>query len=277
MPSKFAPMANCSIPNSSPVSGPISTKSLRPSKRRDNPDGRSEATPLTRDAGPYLIAAFNVQRSTLNAQRSIQNVQHWVLDVGRSAFFFSRRAKGACTDPAAKSDAIRLTGTDSLITAFNAQRSTLNAQRSIQNVQHWALDVRRWAFFPIRRVRGACTDRAAKSNTVRLTGADFLITAFNAQRSTLNAQGSIQNVQHWVLDVRRSAFSFSRRVKGAWWPSRSSKPSLPRKWRGRFDSYPLRHFFAVILSEAKRSRRIPRHYVNRFHRDSSTSLGMTEQ
>ena len=33
-----------------------------------------------------------------------------------------------------------------------------------------------------------------------------------------------------------------RRVKGAWWPSRSSKPSSPRKWRGRFDSYPLRLF-----------------------------------
>src|SRR5213083_1650937 len=32
------------------------------------------------------------------------------------------------------------------------------------------------------------------------------------------------------------------RVKGAWWPSRSSKPSSPRKWRGRFDSYPLRLF-----------------------------------
>ena len=32
------------------------------------------------------------------------------------------------------------------------------------------------------------------------------------------------------------------RVKGAWWPSRSSKPSSPCKWRGRFDSYPLRLF-----------------------------------
>jgi hypothetical protein len=31
-----------------------------------------------------------------------------------------------------------------------------------------------------------------------------------------------------------------RRVKGAWWPSRSSKPSSSRKWRDRFDSYPLR-------------------------------------
>ena len=33
-----------------------------------------------------------------------------------------------------------------------------------------------------------------------------------------------------------------RRVKGAWWPSRSSKPWSSRKWRGRFDSYPLRLF-----------------------------------
>ena len=42
-----------------------------------------------------------------------------------------------------------------------------------------------------------------------------------------------------VIPNRQSAI---RRVKGAWWPSRSSKPSSPRKWRGRFDSYPLRLF-----------------------------------
>jgi hypothetical protein len=40
-----------------------------------------------------------------------------------------------------------------------------------------------------------------------------------------------------AIGNRQSAI---RRVKGAWWPSRSSKPSSPRKWRGRFDSYPLR-------------------------------------
>ena len=40
---------------------------------------------------------------------------------------------------------------------------------------------------------------------------------------------------------RRSAIW---RVKGAWWPSRSSKPSSPLKWRDRFDSYPLRLFFS---------------------------------
>ncbi len=64
--------------------------------------------------------------------------------------------------------------------------------------------------------------------------------SFNAQRSTLNAQRSIQIVGRWKLDVGGWMFSCSRRVKGAWWPSRSSKPSSPRKWRGRFDSYPLR-------------------------------------
>ena len=41
-----------------------------------------------------------------------------------------------------------------------------------------------------------------------------------------------------------SALSFPRRVKGAWWPSRSSKPLSVRHspGRGRFDSYPLRLF-----------------------------------
>ena len=64
---------------------------------------------------------------------------------------------------------------------------------------------------------------------------------FNAQRSTFNAQRSIQIVEGWMLDVGSWTFLFfPRRVKGAWWPSRSSKPSSPRKWRGRFDSYPLR-------------------------------------
>ena len=48
----------------------------------------------------------------------------------------------------------------------------------------------------------------------------------------------------WLLSVERWTFSFFRRVKGAWWPSRSSKPLLVRQppGRGRFDSYPLRLF-----------------------------------
>ena len=49
----------------------------------------------------------------------------------------------------------------------------------------------------------------------------------------------------WALDVEGWMF-FScplRRVMGAWWPSRSSKPLSARSTgRGMFDSYPLRHF-----------------------------------
>src|SRR5262249_24358910 len=61
-----------------------------------------------------------------------------------------------------------------------------------------------------------------------------------------------------------------RRVKGAWWPSRSSKPLSSRlAGRGRFDSYPLRQLFPVILSGAKRSRRIPWLYSKVILRDSS--------
>ena len=70
---------------------------------------------------------------------------------------------------------------------------------------------------------------------------------FNAERSTLNAQRSIPTVGCWMLDVGSWTFLFfPRRVKGAWWPSRSSKPSLSRKWRGRFDSYPLRHLISDL-------------------------------
>jgi hypothetical protein len=39
-----------------------------------------------------------------------------------------------------------------------------------------------------------------------------------------------------------SGCRYSRRVMGAWWPPRSSKPSSVRfTGRGKFDSYPLRH------------------------------------
>jgi hypothetical protein len=72
----------------------------------------------------------------------------------------------------------------------------------------------------------------------------------NAQRPTLNPQRSILRVGRWTLDVERWTFSSScfRRVKGAWWPSRSSKPSLVGNGRDRFDSYPLRHFMFVVAA-----------------------------
>ena len=76
----------------------------------------------------------------------------------------------------------------------------------------------------------------SRANLIRSWESSF----FNSQRSTFNAQRSIQTVESWTLSVGRWAFSAIWRVKGAWWPSRSSKPSSPCKWRGRFDSYPLR-------------------------------------
>jgi hypothetical protein len=70
--------------------------------------------------------------------------------------------------------------------------------------------------------------------------------AFSVQkrRQAAALQGALSalEIRHWTLDVERLEFSAIRRVKGAWWPSRSSKPSSPRKWRGRFDSYSLRLF-----------------------------------
>ena len=81
----------------------------------------------------------------------------------------------------------------------------------------------------------------------------------NVQHSTSNTQRPIRAVGCWTLGVRRWAFSASWRVKGAWWSSRSSKPlSVPHtRDRGRFDSYPLRFSFVIILNGAKRSRRTP--------------------
>src|SRR5207249_2674427 len=49
----------------------------------------------------------------------------------------------------------------------------------------------------------------------------------------------------WMLSVGWLPFDSLplRRVMGAWWPSRSSKPLSARSTgRGMFDSYPLRHF-----------------------------------
>lgn len=50
--------------------------------------------------------------------------------------------------------------------------------------------------------------------------------------------------QEGVDGEARWTSSFPWRVKGAWWPSRSSKPLSARSaGRGRFDSYPLRFRF----------------------------------
>ena len=99
----------------------------------------------------------------------------------------------------------------------------------------------------LRRLRKRSSASTAFFAALSLTKAieTQTLSLFNAQRPTLNAQRSIQTVRRWMLGVGWWTFSASGRVKGAWWPSRSSKPSSSRKWRGRFDSYPLRLDFST--------------------------------
>jgi hypothetical protein len=96
---------------------------------------------------------------------------------------------------------------------FNAQRSTSNAQRAIRTVGRWMLGVGRSAF-SLWRVKGAWwSSRSSKPLSVPHTrdrgrfDSYPLRRLFNAQRSTPNAQRSLQIIEHWVLDVRRWTFS----------------------------------------------------------------------
>ena len=75
------------------------------------------------------------------------------------------------------------------------------------------------------------------------------------QAVALQSARRARTIRRCPLDVERWEFSAIRRVKGAWWPSRSSKPSSPRKWRGRFDSYPLREFESVPVAVSLCERR----------------------
>ena len=63
--------------------------------------------------------------------------------------------------------------------------------------------------------------------------------------AALQSALSARSIRPWALDVGRCVFSTIWRVKGAWWPSRSSKPWSSRlAGRDRFDSYPLRHLIS---------------------------------
>jgi hypothetical protein len=147
------------------------------------------------------------------------------------------------------------------------------------SIPNWTRATGRTSTPSSRPLRKQNSEPACFSEVIILSHAigPWAIRFFNTQRSTFKAQRSIQIVGRWTLVVGRWAFSSFGRVKGAWWPSRSSKPlsvSHTRD-RGRFDSYPLRLPSLVILSGAKRNRKIPWNYRWVPPRDSSTSLGMT--
>ena len=115
----------------------------------------------------------------------------------------------------------------------------------------------------IGRISTPLSRRSRKqNNSVARRGPSNLAAVTESGASRLfNPQRSIQSVGRWMSDRLRAkafgvarllaicrswAFSFCRRVKGAWWSSRSSKPlSVPHtRDRGRFDSYPLRLNFS---------------------------------
>jgi hypothetical protein len=101
---------------------------------------------------------------------------------------------------------------------------------------------------PLRKRNNSAARSEAFS--LRAIAESGILRLFNAQRSTPNAQRSILLVGRWMLGVESWPFSSFGRVKGAWWPSRSSKPlsvSYTRD-RGRFDSYPLRFFSTILVA-----------------------------
>jgi hypothetical protein len=69
-----------------------------------------------------------------------------------------------------------------------------------------------------------------------------LLLSFDVGCSTLSACRAVARRR------RVGRFLFLWRVKGAWWSSRSSKPSSVRKSRGRFDSCPLRNPLPLPLN-----------------------------
>ncbi len=89
-------MANCSIQNSTPAIGRIST----PLSRRSRKQNSASACFFEPFRLPNAIRScaprfFNAQRSTSNTQRSIQTVGRWMLGVGCWAFSSLGRVKGA--------------------------------------------------------------------------------------------------------------------------------------------------------------------------------------
>jgi hypothetical protein len=98
-------------------------------------------------------------------------------------------------------------------------------------------------------------ENCSTPNSILVIGRTSMLSPARSKNSSRRSGFSSSAIQRWALEVkcqsgsdlsglrlvpvRLGLFAF-RRVKGAWWPSRSSKPSSVRKDRGRFDSYPLR-------------------------------------
>ena len=112
----------------------------------------------------------------------------------------------------------------------NSRTTTPFSRRSKRRCDCWSPVS--GAFRTLRRIQGETTNIEHRTSNIQRDG-------MLRWRCQFSAIGS------WALDVRCSMFCSCapRRVMGAWWPSRSSKPLSARSTgRGMFDSYPLRHF-----------------------------------
>jgi hypothetical protein len=143
------------------------------------------------------------------------SIPNWTPAIGRTSTPLSRRSRKQNSASACFFEAFRLPNAIGCcaLRFFNAQRSTSNTQHSIQTVGRWMLAVGCWAFSFLGRVKGAWwSSRSSKPLSVphiRDRGrfdSYPLRRLFNAQRSTLNAQYSIQTVEPWALDVGRWMF-----------------------------------------------------------------------
>ena len=150
---------------------------------------------------------------------------------------------GGCSTPSSK----LANGRTSIRSLSKLKRSN---SRSFSDHPVSSVFRRGGALLSFRIKKGHCAAGTPPSIGARLESLPGAMTAlkslqsFNLQRPTLNVQRPIKQLRvgRWTSEVRRWTFcDVFRRVKGAWWPSRSSKPPSAGNGRDRFDSYPLRH------------------------------------
>jgi hypothetical protein len=156
-----------------------------------------------------------------------KSIPNWRQASSRISTRFSKRSKGRFDCGRPGSGAFRSLG--------RIQGRTSNIQHPISNTQRNGILRRRCGLSAIgwlERIEEKTSNLELRtSNLQRCLRQGAANPGFNVQRSMFNVQCS----------------TFcpcpSRRVMGAWWPSRSSKPLSARSTgRGMFDSYPLRHF-----------------------------------
>jgi hypothetical protein len=112
-------MANCSIPNSSPANGRISTRSLRRSRKQNSHTLASVsvirrlACSLQKQRQVRHVESVVRRTAALQSALSARKIQRWTLDVGRWVFLAIWRVNGAWwPSRSSKPPSSRLAGRD---------------------------------------------------------------------------------------------------------------------------------------------------------------------